>query len=634
MTHSRIRPRFKSARGLRLLRGGVPFCALFLIAAAGPLHAQEAPQRGPMQLIPPDLAPPPPMEEGQAGPGAGEAAPAGPRLLYPSGRAPVPSAEGPRTIAPRPGGGESGIEMGVLGQVEESSIGLLGDGNGGLGALMWAGTNRLDAERLLPELPGATRETVLDDLQRRLLLTTAAPPSGATGGESLLYLRLERLMAAGDGAALRQLLADQPSEDMNAGAAKLRAEAFLAAGDVRGACLSLAALPVGGDPLGNPLAAFSMQLTALCQADADNAIAANLSADLAREQGLEAPLFYALLAQKTDGLKLDAPAPEKLTPLLYALYLSAERKLPENAGAIAAPAVLADMMNRQEAPLAARIEAGERALALNLAAPSELAALYGDAKLPAKAETGWAARAALFQKAAAESVTASQAALISEALTSMEEEVGFAAGARLYAPLMASIPPNGADPVLGAQFVRAFAVNQDRVRASMWLNTLTEAGHKRPELDELKGVVRLLEGQRGQPADMEAATSQLHLRISEGGAARAVAAREAMLLDALGYPLPTEIWTRLLDGGELPDGLMPPPQTMRALERAAQEGRRGETVLLALVITSEAGLAGVHPQALASIVSGLGRVGLKEEAHRIAIEALLAVSGAGLQSRS
>lgn len=601
--------------------------------AAGPLFAQEAPPRGPVQLIPRDLAPPPPMEEGQAGPGVAEEAPAGPLLLYPSGRAPAPASEGPRTIAPRPGGGESGIEMGVLGQVEESSIGLLGDGNGGLGALMWAGTNRLDAERLLPELPGATRETALYDLQRRLLLTTAAPPSGATGGESLLYLRLERLMAAGDGAALRQLLADQPSEDMNAGVAKLRAEAFLAAGDVRGACLSLAALPVGGDPLGNPLAAFSMQLTALCQAEADNAIAANLSADLAREQGLEAPLFYALLAQKTDGLKLDAPAPEKLTPLLYALYLTAERKLPENVGAISAPAVLPDLMNRQEAPLAARIEAGERALALNLAAPSELAALYGGAKLP-KADTGWAARAALFQKAAAESVPASQAALISDALEKMEEAVGFAAAARLYAPLMASIPPNGADPVLGAQFVRAFAVNQDRVRASMWLNTLAEAGHKRPELDELKGVVRLLEGQRGQPADMKAATSELHLRISEGGAARAVAAREAMLLDALGYPLPTEIWTRLLDGGELPDGLMPPPQTMRALERAAQEGRRGETVLLALVITSEAGLAGVHPQGLASVVSGLGRVGLKEEAHRIAIEALLAVSGAGLQSRS
>jgi len=625
----------KAARRSARLAVSLYVLAALTVIALPRAFAQEAPEspqpdrqvpRGPVQLVPQNL---PDLPEGEhtlpeEAPGG-----AGPLLLYPGGQAPQAPDLPPRQISPRPGALEAGIEVGVLGDVGEASIGLLTEDQGGLGARMWQGTNRRDAERLLPELSAPLFQPSLHDLQYRLLLSSAAPPSGATAGQSILYLRLERLMAAGESEAVRRLFAGRERVKMDAGSAKLRAEAFLAAGDVKEACRSLDLLPVGSDPLGDPLAAFSLKLTALCQAEAGETVAANLTADLAREQGMEDALFYSLLAQKTDGLKLDAPAPGRLGPLRYALYLAAGRALPADAVSLAEPSLLADMMRREGLDMGLRIQAGEKAVTAYLAAPHELAALYAGATLPKKTDEAWQARAALYKTLSDENVPGDKAVLVSGGLAAAETSEDFRMLARVLGPIIASIPPRGGDPVLGGHFVRALIVNEERVRASMWLAALSEAGHRTPQLDELKGMVRLLTGKRGVEPDLAAASAELKLRIGEGGRVRAVAAREALLLDALGYQLSPDLWTALLDSGELPDGLMPGPQLLRALDEASTAGRRGETVLLTLALPGKTGIDDLHPQALANMVSALLKVGLREEAFRLALDALLAASEAG-----
>jgi hypothetical protein len=74
---------------------------------------------------------------------------------------------------------------------------------------------------------------------------------------------------------------------------------------------------------------------------------------------------------------------------------------------------------------------------------------------------------------------------------------------------------------------------------------------------------------------------------------------------------------------------MPGPQLLRALEEASAAGRRGEAVLLTLALPGKTGLGNLHPQALANMVSALLKVGLREEAFRLALDALLAASEAG-----
>jgi len=112
--------------------------------------------------------------------------------------------------------------------------------------------------------------------------------------------------------------------------------------------------------------------------------------------------------------------------------------------------------------------------------------------------------------------------------------------------------------------------------------------------------------------------------LAAGGGARDFAALEIFLMEGLGVQMPQAVWGALLDVDELPGGRAPPLAMMRQLERASQDGRRGETVLLALAVLKEAGPAGTHPQSLGEIVAALGRVGLERDARRLSVEALMA----------
>ena len=60
-----------------------------------------------------------------------------------------------------------------------------------------------------------------------------------------------------------------------------------------------------------------------------------------------------------------------------------------------------------------------------------------------------------------------------------------------------------------------------------------------------------------------------------------------------------------------------------AISEAAQNGRRGETVLLALVALGGRGLSNAESATLAQALGGLESVGLQDEARRIGIEAAI-----------
>ena len=63
---------------------------------------------------------------------------------------------------------------------------------------------------------------------------------------------------------------------------------------------------------------------------------------------------------------------------------------------------------------------------------------------------------------------------------------------------------------------------------------------------------------------------------------------------------------------------------LQALRGAAAAGRRGETVLLALLNLGPAGPAAAHPLVLVEVASALNRIGLEADARQVALEAVLA----------
>ena len=77
---------------------------------------------------------------------------------------------------------------------------------------MWRGIPRSLVEELLPRLPVATGSPAMQELARRLLLTRARVPDGATTSSSLLGIRVERLAAAGATASVNALMNLAPSD--------------------------------------------------------------------------------------------------------------------------------------------------------------------------------------------------------------------------------------------------------------------------------------------------------------------------------------------------------------------------------------------------------------------------------------
>ncbi len=602
-------------------------------------------QSGPIRILPPSL--------GTGGDGADSFdTPADdPVPLFPSG----PSAGGrdelpTRALGARPGEAGTGIEIGSLGEVDEASVGLLTDSDGGLGAAMWAGTDRRVVEQLTVDVPGPSSSPILGELSRSLLLTSARPPQGSSGATSLLALRLQRLNEAGRSEDVARLYARAGVSQPSPAAALEFAKAALATGDRDMACNLLAGLPVGGDPGTDPIAAFGLKLSIFCQISGGLSAAANLTVDLAREQGLDAPLFLSLAAAATDGLSLDAPEPQSIDPLIYRMMDLAGRVLPGDAVGRLAPSLLVPVAEDRSLDPELRIAAAERAAVLGLIEGDQMAAAYlavsytredvAGVRVGVEPASPYRRRALFHQAVLDERVPAGRADLLAMLFFRERDGDAYAATIAAHRGSLASVPPSSVLTSFAPLAARAFIELGDRVRAGMWLSVLEGSAANSRQVRELRAVLRLIDpgtfigSSLPQVADASAdavpvAPIPVFLQpalndLAAGGTVRDFAALEIVLLDALGLSLPPSVWDALLISGGLPGGDVAPVAVSQRLKLASSQGRVGETVLLTLAALSESGPDRAHPQTLSEAVRALRTVGLEREARRLAAEALMA----------
>ncbi len=602
-------------------------------------------QSGPIRILPPSVG------TGGDGSDSFDAPGDDPVPLFPSG----PSASGTsdlptRALTARPGEAGTGIEIGSLGQVDEASVGLLNGDNGGLGPAIWAGTDRRVVEQLIVDVPGATSSPILGELSRQLLLTSARPPQGSSGEISLLALRLQKLNEAGRADDVARLYARAGVSQPSPAAALEFAKAALATGDRDMACNLLGGLPVGGDPGTDPIAAFALKLSIFCQISGGLSAAANLTVDLAREQGLDAPLFFSLAAAATDGLSLDAPEPRTIDPLIYRMMGLAGRDLPGDVADRLAPSLLVPVAEDGALDPELRIAAAERAAVLGLIDGDQMAAAYlavsytredvAGVRVGVEPASPYRRRALFHQAVLDERVPAGRADLLAMLFFREREGDAYAATIAAHRGSLASVPPSSVLTSFAPLAARAFIELDDRVRAGMWLSVLEGSAANSRQVRELQAVLRLIDpstivgSSLPQVADatadaIPAAPIPAFLQpalndLSAGGEVREFAALEIVLLDALGLSLPASVWDALLVSGGLPEGDVAPVAVSQRLKLASNQNRVGETVLLVLVALSESGPAQAHPQTLSEAVRALRIVGLEQEARRLAAEALMA----------
>ena len=599
--------------------------ALLALAPAGASIAQDSEE--PLQLIPSQ----PSEEAGETGSAPGEDAPA---------RIADPSADGVGSAiaeAPAPVLDEDGIVVGTLEAIDPDAAGLLVPGIESFPDDLWSGSRRSRIEALLPRLPAVARSVTMRRLAVALLASEAEPPAGAGAAGALVLARAGRLAAMGERGLALALLERAGPPGGDEAITRLRTDRMLAALDYEGACAGIAR------NARRSADGYWRRLRILCQAEAGLIEAATLGLDLLQESGAASDPPFDDTIYAMAGLAEPAPARlDRASPLHVAAWRLAQIPIPPEATESVAPDLLPAIVGAPESSPATRLRLAEHAWASGMLSAEVMRDLYMQMPFTAEERADPLAQIAalepvlagalLMQAIEAQTVPALRAELLGAALSYAEAEGVLGGEARMLAHLVRTVPPAPENVWLSGAAGRALMAAADRDAAAAWHRVARERAPN--DARAARGAARLwplMLLSEDEPhltaAAFEAWRAALAGDDETADPGRAIALQDwlVVLLDALGARIDHEVWDRLLAEGRSAPAPAPPPALVHGLRVAADEGRLGETVLLALLLLGDGGPAVAGHGAVGPVVAGLVSVGLEEEARALALEAALAV---------
>jgi hypothetical protein len=299
------------------------------------------------------------------------------------------------------------------------------------------------------------------------------------------------------------------------------------------------------------------------------------------------------------------------------------------------PLMLALIAESAEAPVEQRLAAAETAAAAGVLSPQHLAAAYAaEPADPGKLDTALdlpdigttpQTRAILYQAAVHADLPQQRAKVIQKALQTDTLDANYWTRLQIYLPLLAGITPTPELSWFAPEAARHLYAGGKLREAGAWV-ALLQAQPARPDLGVALPALQSLDYLAGNGGLAPGADPQSMMPKLPPGDARS--ARVRALFNALQEPLENS-------SGEQPqvalvvDAPSPamPQQNVNLwldLGEAAAKHRIGETVLLSLVGLNPTGLADAEPEWLARAVTSLRRVGLEDEARRLAVEAAIA----------
>jgi len=532
---------------------------------------------------------------------------------------------------------EGRVEVERLAAIDPSSVGLLDQSNGGFGLEMWRGTRRSLVERLLPRLPMGMLSPPMQDLARRLLLSTARVPDGEQGGQSLLGLRIERLAAGGETVAVNDLLRLTPARLTDRAFARARLDGLLLAGNHAGACAEFKSL-VADDPDET----YWLKGLTFCKALNGERAAARFAVDLLQELGERGDAAFFALVESLNGAT-EAQVASLLDPdaLHLAMLQVAQLPVPDDALPGAPPSILRAIAKAPNASLELRLAAAEQAEAAGALSAAELAEIYksvifepeqiASSQTIAEREPGPRANALLYQAGQLRSDPAERARALQLAWRLARQHGGFGTQARVNREVALSLGPDESLIWFAEDAVRALIAADEIAAALEWFN-LAQAAASRS--DTAAGAVLHLWPliYVAAPSYADAWDPKLASLWWKGLESLDVPDEERQrkvalvftLLHALGYEVPAAEWERLFAAPLTVTAYVPSPPLRHALLAAVKGGRVAETVLLSLLVLGDGGPAGADANVLSDVVSALRAVDLGVEARAIALEAALA----------
>ena len=526
------------------------------------------------------------------------------------------------------------VEHGELAPVMSS------DGSG-LPLELWNGLDVARVEAHLARLDIPPRSNAVNNLWRRLLQSDAMPPGGAA--QKFQALRAEAYQRSGllqeQADALAKAVGGAPA-NADALIVAMKARADIAVGQNDTGCASAKDAASRKADLPKRLKGEAIILVGYCAAVAGNSAAAGLAADLAREEGHDAPLALAALDAIATGAeaakKQTVPLSKRIDAIDYRLLQMTGPQPPGTILEKADPSLLWLLVAAADTEPKLRLASAEAAARINVISPERLSEIYrgqafsaAEIADPLTGRSDPLTRRALLLKAAEAERTPQKKTRLVRALLDDARRAG------LYLPMLR----------IAAKPISAL---QRQVEIGWFTETAIEAMLAAERYDDARAWVAFGQGlDRSAPA-MGGTGLQHWLALidiadpSNRGVARgsslelvermALAGRFvpemlhriATVLDALDYQVPIPLWDAASKTPQPKGGHLPETGVLSELQDAAKKKEFGRTVLLTLRTLGPGGAEGAHMIALGDAVRALKRAGLEADARRLAFEALFA----------
>ena len=514
-------------------------------------------------------------------------------------------------------------------EVERSELAPVMSADGsGLPSELWNGMSVPQVEEMMARLTLPPRSAALHDLWRRLVTAKAAEPAGGKTPSHFLSLRLEALYRSGLLQELEEFTASGAAQSGDPVLEVQRAKALLGLGQADTACERAKSANYQGAEVPKSVARDALLIIAYCAAAHGNPAAASLTADLAREQGFEAPLAYAIIDHLASGGagKPQVAVPKDVSLIDYRFLELA--KLTEGPGLLerAEPALLSALARETKAGSRMRVEAAEDAARIHALDAQTLGAIYKAEQLPPadQAPAGKSEpplrRARIVQVIANASTPAVKARAMSALLAD-------ARSASLYVPaaqlLLAELKSMTQSPELASFAETAVEIalaGGDDARAVSWALFGSSASANGNALLHWMTLIDIAGSQPQVPRGSGLKTTQeLALR---GKFSPEFLHRLVTVLDALEYDIPIPLWDAASRTPQPAKGYLPETGVLAQLKDASAQKKFGLTVLLAMRTLGPDGAEGANVIALGDAIRALMAAGLEADARRLGFEAL------------
>lgn len=543
---------------------------------------------------------------------------------------------------------DAGVTVIDLKQLDPSDIGILDDGNGGLGAGVWQGSDRRSVIALLSAVPDSVRSPSLRSLLRQVVLTRAVAPSTPAARSSdddpydFLRARLERLVKNGYLSDLTAMVDQIPPHVSDPALTRLRVDTLMLSNNFRDACRDARKINQQDD------SPYWLKVVAYCRILDGDLDGASFAADVLREMGVEDALFFELMQRlslygvgERDAVPLAAQVGDP-TPLKLSMLRAANVTVPLDALVSASPLTLNAIATTPSLPVEQRLEAAHLAARLGALAPGELGEIfgsvafsdeeYGNALVLVEADIGARGEALVFQSARRSRSRGDRLTYLAAAMELAERSGTYLLGAALNAEVLAAMKPGASDLAFVRHAVRALLVSGRVERAHSWYEKLrvrAEAGGGNVDatsaLLDLWPLMQLAGSRDAMPWSENILALWWQARLVE---TRTERARKAQLLfsalEAFENAVPSDQWAQLYSGAAARPHNMPATTFWRSMMAAAQDGRIGETVLLAAIVIGEQNTGEVNAVVLSNVLMALRQVGFENEARALALEAAIA----------